>query len=158
MAVVSNQWLRAPQGGHRMNLSSHKIWSVFLFCETLDIFTSKITLCLEWMERVACAQVEICCLYCFTGKFIYIESSPPSVKGNLAQLKSPLLPPAGEKGYCFTFWHHMFGATVGSFRLLLQTTNPLKKTVVKHACSSYFSNSLLYVVSTKEIAEVREGH
>ncbi|TKS79616.1 LDL-receptor class A domain-containing protein 2 Skeletal organic matrix MAM and [Collichthys lucidus] len=63
-------------------------------------------------------------------KFIYIESSPPSVKGNLAQLKSPLLPPAGEKGYCFTFWHHMFGATVGSFRLLLQTTDPLKKTVV----------------------------
>uniref|UniRef100_A0A3Q3K2K1 MAM domain-containing protein n=1 Tax=Monopterus albus TaxID=43700 RepID=A0A3Q3K2K1_MONAL len=55
------------------------------------------------------------------GKYIFIKSSPPSVKGNMAQLKSPLLPPAGEKGYCLTFWYHMFGATVGSLRILLQT-------------------------------------
>ncbi|XP_039670520.1 MAM and LDL-receptor class A domain-containing protein 1 [Perca fluviatilis] len=64
------------------------------------------------------------------GKYLYIKSSPPSVKGNMAQLKSSLLPPAGEKGYCFTFWYHMFGATAGSLRMLLQTANPLKKTLV----------------------------
>ncbi|XP_034743360.1 MAM and LDL-receptor class A domain-containing protein 1 [Etheostoma cragini] len=64
------------------------------------------------------------------GKYLYIKSSPPSVKGNMAQLKSLLLPPAGEEGYCFTFWYHMFGATAGSLRILLQTANPLKKTLV----------------------------
>uniref|UniRef100_A0A4W6EYR6 Si:ch211-106h4.4 n=1 Tax=Lates calcarifer TaxID=8187 RepID=A0A4W6EYR6_LATCA len=48
----------------------------------------------------------------------------------MAQLKSSLLPPAGEKGYCFTFWYHMFGATVGSLRMLLQTADPWKKTLV----------------------------
>ncbi|XP_056247108.1 MAM and LDL-receptor class A domain-containing protein 1 [Seriola aureovittata] len=64
------------------------------------------------------------------GTYLYIESSLPSVKGNKAQLKSPLLPPAGEKGYCLTFWYHMFGATVGSLRILLQSADPLKKTLV----------------------------
>ncbi|KAM3603666.1 uncharacterized protein V6R79_000320 [Siganus canaliculatus] len=64
------------------------------------------------------------------GKYLYINSSPPSVKGTLAQLKSLLLPPAGQNGYCFTFWHHMFGATVGSLRVILQTSDPLEKTTV----------------------------
>ncbi|XP_074507832.1 MAM and LDL-receptor class A domain-containing protein 1 [Sebastes fasciatus] len=64
------------------------------------------------------------------GKYLYIKSSRPSVKGNTAQLKSLLVPPAGEKGYCFTFWYHMFGATTGSLRVLLQTADPLKKTLV----------------------------
>uniref|UniRef100_A0A667XQ26 MAM domain-containing protein n=1 Tax=Myripristis murdjan TaxID=586833 RepID=A0A667XQ26_9TELE len=63
-----------------------------------------------------------------TGQYLYIESSPPSVKGNVAQLKSLLLPPAGEKGYCFSFWYHMFGATVGSLKMILKTTDPLSKT------------------------------
>ncbi|KAF3858061.1 hypothetical protein F7725_011262 [Dissostichus mawsoni] len=64
------------------------------------------------------------------GKYLYIESSAPTVKGDKAQLKSLLLPPAGGKGYCFTFWYHMFGATVGSLKMLLQTADPLKRTLV----------------------------
>uniref|UniRef100_A0AAQ6ITE1 MAM domain-containing protein n=3 Tax=Anabas testudineus TaxID=64144 RepID=A0AAQ6ITE1_ANATE len=64
------------------------------------------------------------------GKYIYIKSTLPSVKGNVAELKSPLLPPAGETGYCVRFWYHMFGATVGSLRMLLQTVDPFEKTLV----------------------------
>ncbi|XP_041849179.1 MAM and LDL-receptor class A domain-containing protein 2 [Melanotaenia boesemani] len=64
------------------------------------------------------------------GKYLYINSSHPSVKGNTAMLKSSLLPHAGEKGYCFTFWYHMFGPTVGSLRMLLQTADPLERTMV----------------------------
>ncbi|XP_061879772.1 MAM and LDL-receptor class A domain-containing protein 1 isoform X1 [Entelurus aequoreus] len=56
-----------------------------------------------------------------TGNYLYIESSHPSAKGDVAQLKSALLPPAGEQGYCLTFWYHMFGATVGSLRMFLHT-------------------------------------
>ncbi|XP_075339459.1 MAM and LDL-receptor class A domain-containing protein 1 [Odontesthes bonariensis] len=67
-----------------------------------------------------------------TGKgiYLYINSSPQSIKGKSAQLKSSLLPPAGDQGYCFTFWYHMFGATVGSLRMVLQSTDPLEKTLV----------------------------
>ncbi|KAF3698789.1 MAM and LDL-receptor class A domain-containing protein 1 [Channa argus] len=65
-----------------------------------------------------------------TGKYIYIKSSPPSVKGNMAQLKSSLLPPAGEKGYCVRFWYHMYGATVGFLRMHVQTVDPFEKTLV----------------------------
>ncbi|XP_055359914.1 MAM and LDL-receptor class A domain-containing protein 2 isoform X2 [Betta splendens] len=64
------------------------------------------------------------------GKYIYIKSSPPSVKGNMALLKSSLLPPAGEKGYCLRFWYHMFGATVGSLRTFLLSVDPFEKTLV----------------------------
>lgn len=75
--------------------------------------------------------LEITAFTCFTGKYIYIKSTLPSVKGNVAELKSPLLPPAGETGYCVRFWYHMFGATVGSLRMLLQTVDPFEKTLVK---------------------------
>ncbi|AWP03839.1 putative apical endosomal glycoprotein-like [Scophthalmus maximus] len=64
------------------------------------------------------------------GKYLYIKSSAPSVKGNVAQLKSALLPPAGEKGYCLTFWYHMFGTTVGSLKMYLHSADQLKKTLV----------------------------
>ncbi|XP_028297170.1 MAM and LDL-receptor class A domain-containing protein 2 isoform X2 [Gouania willdenowi] len=64
------------------------------------------------------------------GKYLYIESSPPSQRGNTATLKSLLLPPAGENGYCITFWYHMFGATVGSLKMFLQTADPWQKILV----------------------------
>ncbi|CAL8320128.1 unnamed protein product, partial [Arctogadus glacialis] len=63
-----------------------------------------------------------------TGKYLYIESSPPSQKGNVAWLKSQLLAPAGEDGYCLTFWYHMYGATVGSLRVVLQKVDPYEQT------------------------------
>ncbi|TWW73586.1 LDL-receptor class A domain-containing protein 2 Skeletal organic matrix MAM and [Takifugu flavidus] len=64
------------------------------------------------------------------GKYLYINSSSARVTGDVAHLKTPLLPSGGRDGYCFTFWHHMFGATVGSLRVLLQTTDPRNKTMV----------------------------
>uniref|UniRef100_A0A3Q3EFD0 MAM and LDL-receptor class A domain-containing protein 2-like n=2 Tax=Kryptolebias marmoratus TaxID=37003 RepID=A0A3Q3EFD0_KRYMA len=64
------------------------------------------------------------------GKYLYIESSHPSMKGNTARLKSSLLPSAGENGYYFTFWYHMFGSTVGSLKMLLKTTDTLEETLV----------------------------
>ncbi|XP_037131957.1 MAM and LDL-receptor class A domain-containing protein 1 isoform X1 [Syngnathus acus] len=64
------------------------------------------------------------------GKYIYIESSFPSAKSHVAQLKSALLPPAVQQGYCFKFWYHMFGATVGSLRVFLLTSESTEKTLV----------------------------
>ncbi|KAL1280451.1 hypothetical protein QQF64_015051 [Cirrhinus molitorella] len=51
------------------------------------------------------------------GYYLYIKSSSHSRTGDTAYLKSPLSPPTGPEGYCFTFWYHMFGATVGSLRM-----------------------------------------
>ncbi|XP_061694563.1 MAM and LDL-receptor class A domain-containing protein 2 isoform X2 [Syngnathoides biaculeatus] len=67
-----------------------------------------------------------------TGKgiYIYIEGSHPSAKGDVAQLKSALLPPAVQQGYCLVFWYHMFGATVGSLRVFLLTAESMEKTLV----------------------------
>ncbi|KAM8838449.1 MAM and LDL-receptor class A domain-containing protein 2 isoform 2-T2 [Synchiropus picturatus] len=65
-----------------------------------------------------------------TGSYLYMESSPPTAKGSVARLKSSPLPPAGEEGYCLSFWYHMSGATVGSLRILLQSTDPWNRTLV----------------------------
>lgn len=64
------------------------------------------------------------------GKYLYLNTSSASKKGNKAQLKSSVLPPAGEHGYCFSFWYHMFGPTVGSMKVFLQVADPFEKTLV----------------------------
>ncbi|XP_019751859.1 MAM and LDL-receptor class A domain-containing protein 2 [Hippocampus comes] len=64
------------------------------------------------------------------GKYMYMESSLPSAKREVAQLKSALLPPALQQGYCLMFWYHMFGATVGSLRVFLLTAESMEKTLV----------------------------
>ncbi|KAK1787196.1 hypothetical protein P4O66_017048 [Electrophorus voltai] len=64
------------------------------------------------------------------GYYLYVESSSPRKKGDVAQLKSPLLPPAGQDGYCLSFWYHMFGATVGSLKILLQNSGSRESEVV----------------------------
>ncbi|XP_077471884.1 MAM and LDL-receptor class A domain-containing protein 1 isoform X3 [Stigmatopora argus] len=64
------------------------------------------------------------------GNYIYIESSSPSARNDVAQLKSALLPPAVQQGYCLKFWYHMHGATVGSLRVFLLTTESMEKTLV----------------------------
>lgn len=64
------------------------------------------------------------------GKYLYLNTSSASQKGNRAQLKSTVLPPADKHGYCFSFWYHMFGPTVGSLRMFLQTADLFNKTLV----------------------------
>lgn len=40
-----------------------------------------------------------------TGRYIYIETSFPAKKGDIARIKSPNL----ESTVCFEFWYHMYG-------------------------------------------------
>ncbi|MCJ8731789.1 hypothetical protein PDJAM_G00203590 [Pangasius djambal] len=65
-----------------------------------------------------------------TGYYLYIESSTPNKRGSVAQLKSPVLPPAGENGYCLKIQYHMFGATVGSLNIILHSVESRVSTVV----------------------------
>lgn len=57
------------------------------------------------------------------GYYLYITSSIYNRTGARAQLKSPLSPPSGPDGYCFSFWYHMFGANVGSLRMSIYDTS-----------------------------------
>lgn len=67
----------------------------------------------------------------FTGHYLYIESSTPDERDSVAQLKSPVLPPTGEKGYCLKIQYHMFGATVGSLKIILYSVESRVSTVVR---------------------------
>ena len=61
---------------------------------------------------------------------MYLESSHPSKAGEIAQLNSPLVPPAGQNGYCLTMWYHMFGATVGSLKVFIKDIETGAKALV----------------------------
>ncbi|XP_062407771.1 MAM and LDL-receptor class A domain-containing protein 1 [Sardina pilchardus] len=64
------------------------------------------------------------------GHYMYLESSPPSRPGDMAQLNSPVVPPVGQYGYCLSVWYHMFGATVGSLRIFVKNIDTGTKTLV----------------------------
>ncbi|KAK3546332.1 hypothetical protein QTP70_025671, partial [Hemibagrus guttatus] len=65
-----------------------------------------------------------------TGYYLYIKSSTPDKRGSIAQLMSPVLPPAGKNGYCLKIQYHMFGATVGSLNIILHSVESRVSTVV----------------------------
>ncbi|XP_058250824.1 MAM and LDL-receptor class A domain-containing protein 1 [Hemibagrus wyckioides] len=65
-----------------------------------------------------------------TGYYLYIKSSTPGKRGSIAQLMSPVLPPAGKNGYCLKIQYHMFGATVGSLNMILHSVESRVSTVV----------------------------
>lgn len=65
-----------------------------------------------------------------TGIYLYIGSSTLNKRGSVAQLKSPVLPRTGENGYCLKILYHMFGATVGSLKIILHAVESRMSTVV----------------------------
>ncbi|CAL1541287.1 unnamed protein product [Lymnaea stagnalis] len=56
-----------------------------------------------------------------TGKYLYIESSSPSVKGYRAVLASELF--GSSDMVCFRFWYNMYGKTIGTLRISLSSYN-----------------------------------
>lgn len=54
-----------------------------------------------------------CTLFC-TGNYLYLEASGHH-NNDYAVLLSPIIPPTGMSGYCFTLWYHMFGPNIGVF-------------------------------------------
>ncbi|XP_073714301.1 apical endosomal glycoprotein [Misgurnus anguillicaudatus] len=64
------------------------------------------------------------------GYYLYITSSIHNRTGDTAQLKSPLSPPSGPDGYCFTFWYHMFGVHAGSLKVSTYDISSNHKTLI----------------------------
>lgn len=54
------------------------------------------------------------------GHYIFIESSAPRVKGDVARLASEIFPPK-QTASCLSFFYHMYGADIGSLRVYIST-------------------------------------
>ncbi|XP_059174660.1 MAM domain-containing glycosylphosphatidylinositol anchor protein 1-like [Physella acuta] len=55
------------------------------------------------------------------GYYVYVESSRTTL-GDMARLVSPTIR-SSLTGYCFTFWYHMYGRTVGNLTVSSQSSN-----------------------------------
>ena len=52
------------------------------------------------------------------GEYIYIETSAPQRPGQKAVLTSQVIPiNTGIPDFCFTFWYHMSGTTIGTLNV-----------------------------------------
>lgn len=78
------------------------------------------------------------------GYYVYLESSHPSKAGDMAQLYSPLVPPAGQHGYCLTVWYHMFGATVGSLKIFVKNIENGAKRLVSLQITTCIPSTLSF--------------
>jgi hypothetical protein len=54
---------------------------------------------------------------------MYIETSTPRLKGEIARLMSGLMAPTMGKDYCFEFWYHMFGPDIADLNVYLSSGN-----------------------------------
>ncbi|KAI9556583.1 hypothetical protein GHT06_016373 [Daphnia sinensis] len=57
------------------------------------------------------------------GGYAFIDSRQPHFPGSRASLTSDILPANQESALCFVFWVHMFGAGIGSLRVLQKSTD-----------------------------------
>lgn len=58
---------------------------------------------------------------CISGHYMYIETSAPRKQGDKARLLSEDFAPTTSSGRCLKFWYHMYGATIGTLRILVKT-------------------------------------
>ena len=83
----------------------------------------------QWML----ASLQVCfkvAWFCFSGHYMFIETSAPRIRGDNALLLSPQHP-ASSGDVCVTFYYHMHGSTIGTLNLrvghlllLLDSTPP----------------------------------
>ncbi|XP_060594504.1 MAM and LDL-receptor class A domain-containing protein 1-like [Ruditapes philippinarum] len=57
------------------------------------------------------------------GFYMYIETSSPRVKGDIARIESPSFTAAGHQR--LTFWYNVYGRTIGSLKVYLDTNDVL---------------------------------
>ncbi|XP_078371948.1 uncharacterized protein LOC144655560 isoform X2 [Oculina patagonica] len=62
-----------------------------------------------------------------SGRYIFFETSSPAKVGDVACFYSPKIPPASCQR--LTFWYHMYGAQIGTLRVLKKVANGSKTTL-----------------------------
>ena len=69
-----------------------------------------------------------CIFHAFPGKYIFIETSSPRVKGDRAVLESDMIDKT--TGKCFSFWYHMYGRSIGALKIYIRDISGNKRSVV----------------------------
>lgn len=54
---------------------------------------------------------------------MFIETSSPRATGDNAFLVSQRLDPTTGSGICMSFWHHMYGSTIGTLKVWVSINN-----------------------------------
>lgn len=91
---------------HSSNISnSSQIYIILYFWKFLQC-------CQKNDDKKPPKKSNIQIIFSFLGNYLYIEASGHKYSDN-AVLLSPVIPPTGMSGYCFTFWYHMFGPNIG---------------------------------------------
>ncbi|XP_072182118.1 MAM and LDL-receptor class A domain-containing protein 1-like [Diadema setosum] len=65
-----------------------------------------------------------------SGYYIYIEASSPRVKGDFARLLSGALRPTAGEPYCFSFYYHMYGTSIGSLTIFMRDADGSNEEVI----------------------------
>ena len=55
-----------------------------------------------------------------SGHYVYIETSSPRTKGEIARLTSDRFKVSKSHNWCMNFWYHMYGNSVGSLKVKLK--------------------------------------
>lgn len=59
----------------------------------------------------------------FVGKYMFIETSSPRRTGDNAFYVSERFDPTTSAGRCMSFWHHMYGSTIGTLNVWMAVNN-----------------------------------
>eukprot|EP00794_Sanderia_malayensis_P017044 gene17044-18759_t len=62
-----------------------------------------------------------------TGRYLFIETSAPRTTGDKARLVSTVFNKTSSAGRCFTFWYHMYGSSIGSLKMYVNSSTTGRK-------------------------------
>ena len=98
-------------------------------------------------------------VHVFPGKgfYIYIEASGRKA-GDKADLLTPVLPPTATTGYCFSFWYHMYGPSIGTLNIYTQQNSLNKLRWTKSGTQgNAWKQGYLNIVSSTDFKIMLEG-
>jgi len=90
-------------------------FSTYCSCQMLHLYLSVVILTFK----------------CFSGKYIYIESSAPRLENETAQIQSATITPYGTNPICLKFWYNMYGSSIGELNVYLKSENDSATEIVK---------------------------
>eukprot|EP00057_Strongylocentrotus_purpuratus_P018006 XP_011672480.1 PREDICTED: MAM and LDL-receptor class A domain-containing protein 2 [Strongylocentrotus purpuratus] len=65
-----------------------------------------------------------------TGYYAYLETSTPAKNGDFVRLLSGPLRSTQNQPYCFSFWYHMYGSSIGPFNVIQRDADGQNEVVV----------------------------
>lgn len=69
-------------------------------------------------------------MFCYSGRYLYIEASNPRQPGDIAKLQSALYAPPLLRGNCTArFYYHMYGTGIGQLSLYVAESGQPERSV-----------------------------